>query len=222
MRTQSLRSLATLAFAAAVLLTGCTAGSPSAAEPPAGPSAGSTDGGGGAGSSDMLDQMIADGLANAKSDFQREVLTQAQETGTISEADWKEAHSQEKKCLADQGYTVEMIYEGTKVLTQSEIDENESSADAEKRKQASMECYEKTSSFINEIYSYLNGDGEAGMDGDTVQRAVLACLIERELVPAELAYDEFVADLEQNDGKQYAPNGQPNEEEIAQCWIENT
>ncbi len=219
MHTNHRRSIITgLALAFAVILTGCAT---------ADPDPGITGGAPAAESSGTLDQLIADGLANAKSDFQRQVLEKAQETGQISEADWKEANNQHKECMAAKGYTIEIIYQGSRALVQGEADNtgsvDEQKAAGERSQQANTECYEKTAAFINEIYAYLNGGQESGgMDGDTVQRAVLACLIDRGLAPDNTSYDEFLADLEQNGGKQFAPNGQKNEAEIAKCWMENT
>ena len=212
--------LATLfVLAGALLMSGCAGTDPS----PAPSDAEVIDGG----ANSTLDQLIADGRANAQSDFQKEVLQEAQQSGQISEEDWKEANNQYKECLVAKGYNVEVIYEGTDVLIQGEAETegtvDEQKAAGEQRQQADRECYAKTSAFINEIYAYLNGGQQAGgLDGDTVQRAVLACLIERDLVPEDTSYDEFVADLEQNGGKQFTPNGQENEEDIAACWVENT
>lgn len=218
MHFKPLRTLTVFALAAAMMLTGCAPGTGNATDM----TGGAPNSAEGSVPSDTLEQMIADGLANAKSDFQREVLTKAKTTGEISEADWKEANNQNKECLAAKGFNVEILYEGTKVLVQHEINESETQAQAEEWNQATQTCYEKTSSFINEIYSYLAGDENGqGFDGDTAQRAVLACLIERKLVPADTSYDEFVADLEQNNGKQFSGQGQPNEKDFTQCWVEN-
>ncbi|MDJ1370252.1 hypothetical protein C7K25_02495 [Gulosibacter molinativorax] len=222
MKTHYRRRFATiLALAGALLITGCASTETDPA--PASPDANVIDGG----NTSTLDLLISDGLANAQSDFQREVLQEARESGQISEDDWKEANNQYKACLVAKGYEVEVIYNGTDVLIQGEAETegtvDEQKAAGELRQQADRECYEKTSAFINEIYSYLNGGQQAGgLDGDTVQRAVLACLIDRDLVPSDTSYDGFLADLEQNGGKQFTPNGQENEEDIAACWVENT
>lgn len=206
------RALAGLALVSVLALAGCSSTPP---EPR--PSNSGSNG------SETLTQMIDTGLANAQSDFQEEVLTEAKKTGQISEADWKEANNRYKTCLTEQGFQVEIIYRGSTVQIQGEVDGKQTPADREARQKADLSCYQKTAAHINEIYAYLNDDGSGnGLDGDTVQRAVLACLIDRELAPADTTYDEFVADLEQNDGKQFAPNGQDNEAEITKCWMENT
>lgn len=164
------RAAACLALVAAMALAGC-AGSPSAS-----PSAASNDG-----SSDALTQMIDDGIAQAQSDFQKEVLTRAKETGTISEADWKEANNRYKACLSEQGIQAEIVYQGSKVQVQAVQSGKDTPESREASQKADLACYQKTSAFINEIYAYLNDDGSGnGMDGDTAQRAVLKCLIDRQ------------------------------------------
>lgn len=173
--------------------------------------------------SDALTQLIEDGLAQAESEFQKEVLTKAKETGQISEADWKEANNRFKECMADLGRDVEIVYEGSRALVMEAtdtLDKKEMENGAAQRQQDNAACHKKTSGFINEVYEYINGNSAGS--ADDMQRAVLNCLIERELVPADTTYEEFVTDLEQNDGKQYSPNGGENEEKITACWIENT
>lgn len=209
-----MRGLAAVAVVGGLAFAGC-APSDSSQEQPS-PSTSS--------SSDALSQMIEEGLAEAESDFQREVLTKAKRSGEVSEADWKEANNRYKTCLADQGYDVELIFQGSKVQTIRDAEEGEAgdanNADTQKRQQVDIECYAKTSAFINEIYDYINGTG--GMDGDQVQRAVLQCLLDRGLVPKDTTYDEFLADLDQGEGQQFNPKGGPNEEKIMECWVEMT
>ncbi|MFB9748107.1 hypothetical protein [Leifsonia shinshuensis] len=168
-----------------------------------------------------LDSLISDGLRQAKSEFQKEVLTKARETGSISEADWKEANNRYKACLDEQGYAADLLYDGSKVLMAFDADSNESEAAKKTRQAADLACYQKTSAFINEVYAYLNG-GSDRPDADAVQRAVLACLIDRKLVPADTSYDQFLADLEQNEGKQFGAQSAADEEAVTKCWIENT
>lgn len=172
-----------------------------------------------------LEQVISDGLSAANSDWQVEVLSRAQESGNISEQDWKEANSRYLACVEDKGYSGEIIYEGAEAFLQTEVDpglsEAEMVAEDMKTQVDTLECYDKTSAYINEAYLYLNG-GLADTDVDSLQRAVLACLIDGDLVPKETTYEEFAADLEQNDGKQFMPNGQANETAIAKCWEENS
>lgn len=173
------------------------------------------------GQSDALTQLIEEGLAQAGSDFQVEVLTKAKETGQISEADWKEANNRFKECMADLGRDVEIVYEGSRALVMEEagtLNEDDMEGSAADRNQDTVQCQKKTNGFINEIYEYINGNSAGS--SDDVQRAVLNCLIERELVPADTTYEQFVTDLEQNEGKQYS--GGDNEDEITACWIENT
>ncbi|MCX4471354.1 hypothetical protein OOK41_13725 [Micromonospora sp. NBC_01655] len=216
-RGRGLALLAALCVTSALALTGCS----TAPETPAAePSVAAPSDGGGAGA---VDKLIRDGLANAKSDFQKEVLTTAKDTGKISEADWKEANNRFKDCLAAKGYQIELIFQGSKVLTQTVAGSGDrSEADKQADAKASQECYEKTSAFINEVYALLAGGGQEKPDGDATQRAVLACLIDRGLVPEDTKYDEFLADLEQG-GKQFTPQqGSKNEAAVAKCWVENT
>lgn len=208
------RGLVALAVVSGLALAGCA---PSATtQEPVPPSTSS--------SSDALNQLIEDGLAEAGSDFQKEVLTKAKQSGEISEADWKEANNRYKSCMADQGYEVELVFQGSKVQTIRDAEEGET-GDADnsvnrKRQQVDIECYAKTSAFINEVYDYINGTGS--MDGDQIQRAVFKCLVDRGLVPKDTTYDEFLADLEQQGGKGFNPEGGPHEAEIRACWVETT
>lgn len=209
--------LATLALIGGLVVAGCAAspvqgGTPAQTTPD---------------ESDTLNEMIDRGLAESKSEFQTEVLTQAKSDGEISEANWKEANNLYKSCLSEQGYEVELIFQGSKVLTSGVADAddpgdpgNPDDPATKQRQQVDVECYSKTSAHINEIYDYLNGNG--GMDGDQVQRAVLQCLLDRGLVPEDTSYDEFLADLEQQNGLGFNPEGGPDEEKIRACWIEMT
>lgn len=201
----------------AVTLTGCSQGVQESEQAQEALPQGSTE-------SPSVDRLIEEGLANAKSDFQREVLTKVRDSGSLSEADWKEANTQRAQCLQDKGFAVEIIYDGADVLLQADVpaeDVGPSGAEDSGLSSADQECYEKTSAFINEIYSSLNG-GAQSVDSDGVQRAVLQCLIDRELVPADTSYEEFVTDLEQNEGKQFSPQGTGDNDPIAACWTENS
>lgn len=205
-----------LAATLALTFTGCS--STPKADTPAQPSQTEQ-----SGQSDALTQLIENGLAQAGSEFQIEVLTKAKESGQISEADWKEANNRFKECMADLGRDVEIVYEGSRALVMEEantLNKNEMEGSAADRNQDTVQCQKKTNGFINEIYEYINGNSAGS--ADDVQRAVLSCLIERELVPADTTYEQFVTDLEQNEGKQYSPSGGENEDEITACWIENT
>lgn len=192
-----------LVLSFALLLTACTSGSP---EEPV------------EDESDTLSQMIDEGLANAQSDFQKEVLVRAKKTGKISEADWKEANNQTKECMAALGYDIDITYEGSNVLMFMDAEGDEDDPANKKRRQDSMECGDKTSAYINEIYSYLAGDQP---DGDEQLRAVFDCIIENELAPKDTTFDEFEADLEQNDGEQYGMSDDPDKTGITKCWTDN-
>ena len=41
-------------------------------------------------------------------------------------------------------------------------------------------------------------------------------------MPNGTSYDEFLADLEQQNGQGFNPDGGPDEELIAACWVEMT
>ncbi|KAB1638839.1 hypothetical protein [Pseudoclavibacter terrae] len=173
----------------------------------------------------MLGQIISDGLTNAKSETQREVLAKAQETGVISESDWKEANARYAECMNDKGYNAEIVYEGADAFLQTEEaagqGDDQGAAPDGAVQEDGHECYDKTSAFINEAYSLING-GQSAVSPEEMQRAVLQCLIDRELVPADTTYEEFVADLEQNDGKQYSPQSTEEGDPFAACWMENS
>ncbi|PPG33176.1 hypothetical protein C5B97_00700 [Pseudoclavibacter sp. RFBB5] len=200
-----------VALLAAVALTGCAQADTS--------DEGMTQTGG----SLTLEQLLDEGLANSKSDFQTEVLTAARESGEISEADWKEGNNLRLQCLQEKGFDAELLYEGAEVYLQTDADPGAASPDEgdSELQAADLDCYEKTSAFINEAYSLING-GQSSVDPDEMQRAVLQCLIDRELVPADTTYEEFVADLEQNEGKQYSPQSTEANDPVAACWMENS
>ena len=219
MQIKILPSLATVGIIAVAFFTGCTSAGTSSGDASLPGAGGSNEK---AGETDVLDMLIEDGLANAKSDFQREVIAEAKKSGVISEADWKEANNRYVECLTLKGHKVELIYEGTKVLTVEETSERESEQERQRRRRSDHECYEKTSAFINDIYTHLNGGPGSEKSGDEVLRAVFACLIDRELVPKDTTFDQFAADLQTNEGKAFGGEGEPNDEAFANCWKENT
>lgn len=170
-------------------------------------------------SENTLQALIDDGLANAKSDFQKEVLSKAQESGEISEADWKEANEQYESCLIDAGQNVELVYEGSQVLVKGEVNEGGEPGDDETRqreREENAKCYEKTSMYINEIYAYLN-DGGTEQDHEEVERAVYECLIETGVIPKDTTFDEFASELAKDEGPQISNEETPVDEQ-AECW----
>lgn len=174
-------------------------------------------------STNALQELIDDGLANAKSDFQKEVLNQAQKSGEISEADWKEANEQYKSCLIAAGQDVELVYEGAQVHVRGEAKEGGDPTDEKAQQQEreqDIECYEKTSMYINEIYAYLNGDGSEH-DSEEIERSVYDCLIETGVIPPETTFDEFSSELSKDEGPQISNEDTP-EDEQAECWEKAT
>lgn len=170
-------------------------------------------------SENTLQALIDDGLANAKSDFQKEVLNKAQKSGEISEADWKEANEQYKSCLIDAGQDVELVYEGSQVLVKGEVNEGGEPGDDEAQQrehEEDAECYEKTSMYINEIYAYLNDDGSE-QNHEEVERAVYDCLIETGVIPKDTTFDEFSSELSKDEGPQISNEETPVDEQ-AECW----
>lgn len=170
-------------------------------------------------STDTLQELIDDGLANAKSDFQKQVLKKVQEKGELSEADWKEANEQYKACLIAAGHDVELVYEGTQVLIKGKVSEGGEPGDEEaqqREREQDTECYEKTSMYINEIYAYLNDDGSE-QDHEEVERAVHECLIDTGVLPESTTFEEFSAELKKDEGPQISNEDTP-EDEQAECW----
>lgn len=170
-------------------------------------------------STDTLKELIDDGLANAKSDFQKQVLKKVQEKGELGEADWKEANEQCKACLIAAGQSVELVYEGTQILIKGEVNEGSEPGNEEaqqREREQDTECYEKTSMYINEIYAYLNDEGSA-QNHEEVERAVYDCLIETGLIPKDTTFDEFSAELPQDEGPQISDEETPVDEQ-AECW----
>ncbi|UBH05876.1 hypothetical protein K8P10_001387 [Leucobacter sp. Psy1] len=206
MKLTSSRLPVSFAVLTALLLAGCTSGSPEEPAPE---------------EPETLAQMIEEGLANAQSDFQREVLEKAKETGEISEADWKEANNQKKECMAAMGYEMDVVYEGSKVLWIMDLDEAEDEEAQKKRDRDTIDCSEKTSAYIDEIYSFLAGD-QPGADGSDPLRAVFDCLVKNDLIPKDTTFDEFQASSGYDEDEQPSDEESPEDEAIAKCWADNT
>ncbi len=170
--------------------------------------------------SGVLGKMLDDGLANAPSEFQQEVLMKFKKSGVLGESEWKEANNRRKNCFIEKGYAAEVVYVGSNAQMRVEVEGVETPAEQERRRQVDVDCYQQTSAYINEIYDYLNG-GSHRYEGDAVERAVFECLVKRELIPHHTKYDEFLSDLENNEGKQFSSNGSKNGEDFSRCWAEN-
>lgn len=209
----------TLTLAALVALaSGCGQDADTADDPPTGTAQQ------GDPASGTLEALIADGLREAGSDFQRELLQQVRDTGELSEADWKEANSRYVACMAEHGRTIELVYQGATVLEREQADQGSLTnheATQDERIKTEQECMMKTKAFINEVYAYLHGEANPGdsADGETVERKILACLIERGLVPKDSTYEQFLNDLNTNEGREF---GGGASEEAAACWRDNT
>lgn len=168
--------------------------------------------------SDALQEMIADGLANAPSDFQQEVLAEAQKSGEISEASWKEANEQYQSCLTDLGRNVELVYVGAQVQIRGEVEADEAIDEASRQKEREEDtaCYEKTSMYINEIYAYLHDDS-AEEENDQLERAVYACLIETKVIPKDTTFEEFSAELAAGGDTKFSDSNTPADP-YDPCW----
>ncbi len=164
--------------------------------------------------------MIDNGIAQAGSDFQKDVLTRAKQSRQISEADWKEANTRYEKCMREAGLDVEVIYEGSRVLVQSNTVDPKSGERSEADKKADLDCYKKTSAHINEVYFYLNSGGEAGNLSDH-HKVILKCLKDKNLVPADTTLEQFEAKLKEGNGE-FTGEGQDKQNEFAKCWEEAT
>lgn len=205
-------------IALASLASGCSQDRPTADDPAPGTPEQS------APASGTLESLIADGLREAGSDFQRELLEQVRKTGELSEADWKEANNRYVACMAEHGRTIELVYQGATVLEREQADQGgltDHEAAQDERIKTEQECMMKTKAFINEVYAYLHGETNPGnsVDGETVERKILACLIERGLVPEDSTYEQFINDLNTNEGREF---GGGSSEEAGACWRDNT
>lgn len=205
---------AALALVAGLFLTGCSA----AADPDGSAPVSSTQQADSGATEDAnLATLIDRGLQEVQSDFQREVLQKAKDTGELSEADWKEANNRFVQCAEDGGLEVELMYQGAEVQYISPAGEDSTEEQRAMENELVLECEMKTNAFIKEVYAYLNQSGGSGEDY-AMERAIMACLVDRDLAPEDITFEQFMADLETGTSE-FAPGAS---EEHAACWMENS
>lgn len=177
---------------------------------------GSTTASGSAGSS-SIDALIEEGLAADIDDVQRQILSTAQKTGEVSEADWKEANNRYVQCMSERGHSYQVSYQGTEVVFTRESASGGNGQEDVAEKNDALECGTLTNTYVNGLYQYLYGSDPVQNSQD-MERAVLACLIDKGLVPDSTTFDEFSADLSQG-GTQFMGEGDPRQAEFEECWV---
>ncbi|WP_029088612.1 hypothetical protein [Brevibacterium album] len=209
---------AAAALSACLLLTACSA---PAEEPSSTDPAAPQEQPAGSGADDTLAQLIDKGLEQVQSDFQREVLQKAKETGEVSEADWKEANNRLAQCAKDGGLEIELMYQGAEVQYISPAGTDSTEETRAKENELILECEMKTNAFIKDAYAYLNGSQGPGEDY-ALERAVLACLIDKELVPEGTTLEQFLASMNNDDATSRTDESSTEgNEEYDACWREN-
>ena len=146
------------------------------------------------------------------------VLEKAKRTGTVTEADWKELHELEGRCFQEKtGYPTTVIFDGIRAYLQSiRGTALPTEEEDEEARLASLECYEKYASAVDNVYGYLYG-GPMNRDVELAPRAIYACLKDEKLVPESVTWEEYAADFfSDSDDKIYGPDVDPG---IKECWM---
>ena len=131
------------------------------------------------------------------SDFEREVLERAKETGEISAEDYEDAHAQEASCMADAGYDIGYeklangLYKSSPHLPQL-ADNAENGKQVDAYMTASGECAEGVSMVIESLYTLQQGNPDLLVDQD---EAAVQCLRKAGLVPGDYTAETFAAEL---------------------------
>jgi hypothetical protein len=168
-----------------------------------------------------IDSLFED--PDGMTDFQRDILLRARQTGAVSEADWKEANNLTVACLQERGFPTEVSYEGAETIFQTFPDPQQTDEQRAQMRAAITDC-SKLSVQVNSLYRYIYGD-PANQDPNHVPRAIYDCLIEADLIPESTAYEEFFADFSSQGGTEsgsgegetslYGPDRGPGFQE---CW----
>lgn len=126
------------------------------------------------------------------SDFEREVLERAVETGSISQADYDEAVNRYLKCTSDLGYdeTATKLASGLYQITPPIFDTD---AEADKYSEQSADCAEGTTMVIESLFNQQQNNPD--LLADPRQTAV-QCLLEGGFVDASYTVDDFDADMQ--------------------------
>lgn len=174
------------ALVAAALLPGCT---PAVEQPR--PTGGERIA---AGFGALVEQHLA---RDDLSEFEREVLERARETGEIAAEDYETAHAREAACLADAGFDVEHeklangLYASTPRLAHV-ADNAERGRLVDAYMAATVRCGEGVSIVIESLYTLQQGNPDLLADQD---EAAVQCLRRAGLVPGDYTAETFAAEL---------------------------
>jgi hypothetical protein len=201
-RTTRLTRVA-VGFAAVLIgcsaLAGCTYKSGTVGEPQSGERL--------AGSLEELFQQYLDQEENP---FVIEVLTEAIETGAITQAQYDEAHRMYTDCMLNAGYVEEhtRLSSGIIQLTPPQL---EGAEEVDPYMETGTECSDELAP-IEALYRAQQGNPDLLANNDEV---VVSCLKKSNLVDAAYTTDDFLAELE--DRFQDAPYD-PNSPEAQECF----
>lgn len=176
-------ALTSLVLATAAL-SGCSEGSGSS-----GPAPGSTANEVLAGS---MTELFAQYLeSDALTDFERDVLERASESGEITEADYDEAFTRYQHCVTDLGYeeTWTKLPNGVYRVTPPVLDSQEA---VDTYATQATECAEGTTKLVEALYNQQQTNPDLLSD----QRAVaVQCLVEAGAVDGSYTVDDFDEDV---------------------------
>lgn len=131
----------------------------------------------------------------ATSDFEREVLDRAVETGEIAAADYEEAVSRYLECTTAAGYTIETIKQPNGIYRWQPINVTDDQAYLDD----TYVCAEGTTMIIEALYKLQ----VVNPDGLDLASAAIACLVENGVVDGSYTVEEFNQDAP--DGFEDAP-----------------
>jgi len=132
------------------------------------------------------------------SDFEREVLERAKETGEISAEDYEDAHAQEASCMAAAGYDIayEKLANGLYKATPPPLPQDADNAENGKLVDAYMAmsntCSDGVSKVVESLYMLQQGNPDLLVDQD---EAAVQCLRKAGLVPGDYTAETFAAEL---------------------------
>ncbi|MDR1449812.1 MAG: hypothetical protein LBI84_06380 [Propionibacteriaceae bacterium] len=166
--------------------------------------------------------VIARGLAADPDDFSAQVLQQAQQTGQISEADWKQANANWISCIKSLGFEADVFYEGTNVTyhvaLSNEVSQMDEAGRAAVRQTIRQTCDERTNTYVNMAYDSLYRESWKN-DPRQVDERVIACLQQAGLASETLTYEELEADLAAGEASRYGPS---SSDAAQACWRDNS
>lgn len=183
-------SLAAL-VAAFSAVTACTTETDTVGDPPSGERL--------AGSFEELVQQYLD---NEENPFVIEVLTEATETGKITQAQYDAAHSMYTDCMKNAGYEEEYTRLASGIIQVTPLDIDDDDA-FNKYMDTATECADELAP-IEALYGAQQGNPDLLADNDEV---VVGCLKKSQLVDASYTSADFLADLEDSfKNASYDPN----------------